>query len=174
MTRTPPISTLSPTPPLSRPDRPRGAPPPAGKRLKGGGTLLQHHPELPRLWPPLTQHPREPHGRPSRAAGSAQAPPGRLHPVEGRRPAATANLAEPVGPRLPGLAYRVLGHVDVDPGRPVRPPHRRHRQRVPAPRGGDRAVGGSAGTSSGWYVVARRPAHAVRRAHGEVRGQLLP
>ena len=47
----------------------------------------------------------------------------------------------PVGRRVPGLAPRVLGDGDALPRAAVRDPHRRHRQRLPAPRGRDRAVG---------------------------------
>ena len=58
-----------------------------------------------------------------------------------------------LGRRLPGLAPRVLGDGAALPGRPVRPAHRRHRQRLPPPRGRDRPVGAArrraAGPASG-------------------------
>ena len=48
--------------------------------------------------------------------------------------------SDALGRGLPGLAHRVLGDGDALPRPAVRHPHRRHRQRLPAPRGRDRAV----------------------------------
>ena len=69
-----------------------------------------------------------------------QARPRRLRPVEGGRRGPDPPLAEPVGRRLPGLAPRVLGDGAALPRAGLRDPHRRHRQRLPPPRGRDRPV----------------------------------
>ncbi len=56
---------------------------------------------------------------------------------EGRAPEVADSA---LGRGLPGLAPRVLGDGPALPGRPIRHPHRRHRQRLPPPRGRDRPV----------------------------------
>ena len=56
--------------------------------------------------------------------------------------AAPAGVGLAVGPRLPGLAHRVLGHGHQVPGRALRHPHRRRRPhpRPPHQRGGPERV----------------------------------
>ena len=60
-----------------------------------------------------------------------------------------------LGRRLPGLASRVLGDGPALSRRPVRHPHRRHRQRLPAPRGRDRPVGAARRRATGHDVGPR-------------------
>ena len=97
---------------------------------------------------------REGHRRP-------RADPAKRHPADfalwktaGRDP--RAEVAEPVGRRLPRLAHRVLGHVHEAPRRALRHPHRRQRQQVPAPRGRDRAIRRGRGASGRVDLGARR------------------
>ena len=59
-----------------------------------------------------------------------------------------AVLAEPVGPRPPRLAHRVLGDGAPLPRRAVRHPRRRRRPHLPAPRKRDRPVRGAFGAGN--------------------------
>ena len=81
--------------------------------------------------------PRRADRRRPRRGRALQARPGRLRAVEAvdRRP---ARLGQPVGPRPPGLAHRVLGDERALPGRDLRHPRRRPRPDLPAPRERDR------------------------------------
>ena len=77
------------------------------------------------------------------------------------------------GEGYPGLAPGMLGDGDALPRRPVRHPHRRHRQRLPAPRGRDRPVGAARRRAAGEPLGPRRvPAH-VGAEDGQV-GRQLP
>ena len=74
-----------------------------------------------------------------------------------------------VGPRPPRLAPRVLGDGDGPARRDARPPLRRHRPHLPAPRGRDRAERSGDGEAVLALLVPRRvPAHR-RREDGEAR-----
>ena len=128
---------------------------------------------VPRLRPPVRQHARRP------AAGHrGEVEPDKRDPAdfalwkaagEGRR-AEVADAA--LGRGLPGLAPGVLGDGPALPGRPVRHPHRRHRQRLPPPRGRDRPVGADRRRATGDAVGPRRaPAHGGPE-DGQVGGQL--
>ena len=128
---------------------------------------------VPGLRAAVGQLARRPAGRPSRRGRAGQARPGRLRAVEGGRRGPRPEVADAaLGRGLPGLAPRVLGDGPALPGRPVRPPHRRHRQRLPPPRGRDRPVGAARRRAAGDAVGPRRaPAH-VRPEDGQVGGQL--
>ena len=79
----------------------------------------------------------------------------------------------PVGRRFPGMAYRVLGHVDQVPERAIRPPHRWSRQHFSPPRRGNRPERGLYREAGGRYV-GPRPAPSRRRCEdGQVDGQLV-
>ena len=65
----------------------------------------------------------------------------RLRALEGGQ-ARRAELVDLARGRSPGLAHRVLGDEHALPRAELRHPHRRHRPRLPAPRGRDRAVRG--------------------------------
>ena len=96
---------------------------------------------LPGLRAAVGQLPRRPAGGPPRRRRTGQARSGRLRAVEGGRRGPCPEMADrSMGRGLPGLAPRVLRDGEPLPGRPVRHPHRRHRQRLPAPRGRDRPV----------------------------------
>ena len=97
---------------------------------------------VPGLRTPLRQHAGCTARGPSRRGRARQARSRRLRALEGRRRGADPELGHAtLGPGLPGLAPGVLGDGHALPGRPVRHPHRRHRQHLPAPRGRDRPVG---------------------------------
>ena len=102
-----------------------------------------------------------------------QAPPRGLRAVEEGRPQPRAQVAEPVGRRLPGMAHRVLGDVDEAPRRPLRHPHRRQRQQVPPPRGRDRPVGGGRRPPGRLDLGARRVPADERAEDGQVREEHL-
>ena len=89
-------------------------------------------PPLRRVRPPRPRRARD--QRPHRAR-RGQAPPGRLRAVEAHAAgrAAPAGVGLPVGPRLPRLAHRVLGHGHQVPRHQLRHPHRRRRPHPGAP-----------------------------------------
>ena len=82
-----------------------------------------------------------------------------------------AEVAEPVGRGLPGLAHRVLGDVHEAPRRALRHPHRRQRQQVPPPRGRDRPVRGRTRPPGGLDLGARRVPADGRPEDGQVRAE---
>ncbi len=77
-----------------------------------------------------------------------------------------------LGRRLPRLAPGMLGNVPRVPGRPVRDPHGRHRQRVPAPRGRDRAEHRRNGSATRCPLGPWRAPPDARPEDGQVRRQL--
>ena len=78
-----------------------------------------------------------------------------------------------LGRGLPGLAPRVLGDGDALSRAALRHPHRRHRQRLPAPRGRDRAVGADRRRRPGASLGPRRVPADGRQEDGQV-GRQLP
>ena len=72
------------------------------------------------------------------------------------------------GEGFPGLAPRVLGDGPPPPGRAVRRPHRRDRQRLPASRGRDRPVRADRGRAAGAGLGPRRVPPGRRQEDGEV------
>ena len=78
-----------------------------------------------------------------------------------------------LGRGLPGLAPRVLGDGDALPRAAVRHPHRRHRQRLPAPRGRDRPVGADRRRRPGPPLGPRRVPADGGQEDGQV-GRQLP
>ncbi len=128
-----------------------------------------------RLRAAVGQHARRPAGRPSRRRSS---PTSATRPTSrsGRRPAPGRLLKWPtaaLGRGLPGLAPRVLGDGDALPRTALRHPHRRHRQRLPAPRGRDRAVGADRRRRPGPSLGPRRVPADGRQEDGQV-GRQLP
>ena len=104
----------------------------AGPHLRDRRRRLLRRVDVPPLRRVRPPRPRRAGDERPRRARRGQAPPGRLRAVEAdaarRRAAAGVGLA--VGPRVPGLAHRVLGDGDEVPRRPLRHPHRRHRPRA--------------------------------------------
>ena len=76
------------------------------------------------------------------------------------------------GEGFPGLAPGMLGDGDALPRSPVRHPHRRHRQRLPASRGRDRPVDPDLGRDPGPPLGARRIPADGRQEDGQVGGEL--
>ena len=141
-------------------------------RLRGGQRLLRGR-GVRGLRAAVGQLARRAPRRPSRRGRARQARPRRLRPVEGGRRGPHPQVADAaLGRRLSGLAPRVLGDGDALSRRPVRHPHRRHRQRLPAPRGRDRAVGAARRRAAGQPLGPRRVPADVRPEDGQVRGQL--
>ena len=117
--------------------------------------------------------PEQPARRGAQGAGARQARPARLRPVEARQ-RRRAVLAQPVGPRPPRLAHRVLGHGARDARRPDRHPRRRRRPDLPAPRERDRPerVADRQGAVRA-TLGARRAGHAGRRREDGALGREL-
>ena len=70
------------------------------------------------------------------------------------------------------LAHRVLRDEHALPRAELRHPHRRHRPRVPAPRGRDRPVGGGHGPAVRAHLAPLRPPPDGRREDGQAHRQL--
>ena len=122
---------------------------------------------------PVGQHARRAARRSSRRGRAGQARPGRLRVVEGGRRGPAPEVADrALGRRLPGLASRVLGDGDALPRPALRHPHRRHRQRLPPPRGRDRPVRADRRRPAGAPLGPRRVPADGRQEDGQVRRQL--
>ena len=91
----------------------------------------------------------------------------RLRPVEGSQ-ARRAGLADRHRPGPARLAHRVLGDEHGPPRAVVRPPHRRCRPHLPAPRGRDRPERGGDRPDLRRDVAALRPPAGVRHEDGQV------
>ena len=142
-------------------------------RLRGGQPLLLGR-VVPRLRPAVGQHARRAARRASRGDRAGQAGLGRLRALEGRRRGPPAQMADAaLGRGLPGLASRMLGDGHALPRGPLRHPHRRHRQRLPASRGRDRPVGAVRRRRPGEPLGPRRVPADVGQEDGEV-GRQLP
>ena len=76
------------------------------------------------------------------------------------------------GEGYPGLAPRMLGDGAALPGRSIRPAYRWHRQRLPAPRGRDRAVRAARRRPARRGLGPRRAPADGRSQDGQVRRQL--
>ena len=96
---------------------------------------------VPRLWSAIRQLARRPARRSPRRRGAGQARPGGLRALEACRRGTGPEVADrALGRGLSRLAPGMLRDGATLPGRSLRPAYRRHRQRLPAPRGRDRAV----------------------------------
>ena len=139
-----------------------------------GGQRLLRRRAVRRLRPAVGQHPGRPAGRSPRRHRAGQARSGRLRAVEGGRPGPAPEVAErALGRGLPRLAHRVLGDGDALSRAAVRHPHRRHRQRLPAPRGRDRPVDADRRRRPGPHLGPRRVPADGRQEDGQV-GRQLP
>ena len=120
---------------------------------------------VPGLRRPVRQHARGPAGRPPGRGRGRQARPGRLRAVEGRRRGRMLKWPTPRwGDGFPGWHLECSAMARRYLGRPVRHPHRRHRQRLPASRGRDRPVGAARRRAAGHDLGPRRvPAVAGRK-----------
>ena len=115
-------------------------------------------------------------GRPPRRRRARQARQRRLRPVEGRRRGPDPALAEPAGATGSRAGTSSARRWPCATSGPVRDPHRRHRQRVPAPRGRDRAVdarhgrrrrsaSGSTASTSWWRAEDGQVDRQLRAGH---------
>ena len=145
-----------------------------GPRLRGRRQRLLQRPGLTGLRRALRQRPGRgaAGGCPDRGR-PAQTGRARLHAVEGGRAGTRAEVAQPVGRRLPRLAHRVLGHVDQVPRAALRHPHRRRRQHIPPPRGRDRPERGVHRRPGGRHLGTRPAPARRRREDGQVDRQLV-
>ena len=153
-----------------RDDRADRAPGGPRLRLRGGRRRVLRGAAVPRLRQAVGQEPRRAAGRRARRGRRAQAGSARLRAVEGRQ-AGRALVGEPVGPRPPGLAHRVLGHVEPLSGRDLRHPRRRRGPHLPAPRVRDRPVGGRHRQAVRALLAAQRHGEHAAGEDVEVAGQ---
>ena len=110
-------------------------------------------------------------GRRARRRRRGEAQPDGLRALEGGE-AGRARVGLAVGQGPPGLAHRVLGDVARHPRRGLRPPRRRRRPHVPAPR--ERArPGGRRGPPVRPPLDPQRHGHDRRREDGEVAGNFI-
>src|SRR6185503_12428722 len=87
--------------------------------------------------------------------------------------AGVAGLGQPLGPRPPGVAHRMLGNVGGAAGRDLRYPWRRYRLGVSAPRERDRAIALRLPyAGDGEFLDAQRLLAGRRREDVEVARQL--
>ena len=150
-----------------RPDRDDRAARRARLRVRVGRRRL-----LPRRAVPRVRPPERPAARPGRGAGAerAQGRSSRLRALEGEQARRGHVVGVALGPRSPGLAHRVLGHVGEAPRPGVRDPRRGARPRVPAPRERDRPVA-LARPAVRAHLDAQRDAALRRRGDAQVRRQ---
>ena len=86
----------------------------------------------------------------------------------GRAPSRASRAGRPpIGDGPARLAHRVLGDEHALPRAQLRHPHRRHRPRLPAPRGRDRAVGGGHRPAVRADLAALRPPPDGRPEDGQ-------
>ena len=100
-------------------------PPRQRPRLPARRQHLLRRPQLRRLRQAVPQHRRRSAGGRPRRSRPPEARPPRFHPLESRRTRPRRKMGQPLGPRLPRLAYRMFRDGCQILGRIFRHPYRR-------------------------------------------------